>query len=147
MEGAGESWVGHNPPSPRDAGKVLDMKTRLAGLVLIACGLLAAALFLYMPHRSGTLAPLGPAHFKGLVFVGFAVVIGLAFTLGGPPVLEAFRANPKSRQQVTLVMLLILASAVLGGVTYWQMRRHWRPAPPPVVLDTIPTGPPTLAPH
>lgn len=147
MDGAGESWVGRHRPSPRDAGKVLDMKTRLAGLVLLACGLLAAALFLYVPHPDGTLAPLGPAHFKGLVFVGFAVVIGLAFVLGGAPVLAAFQARPKSREQLMLVLALIVASGTVAALAYWQMTRHGRPRPPATILDTVPAGPPALVPR
>lgn len=123
------------------------MKTRLLGLVLLACGILAAVLFFYLPLRDGTLGHVGPASIKGFVFVGFAVVIGLAFLAGGTPVLEAFQAKPKSREQFTLVLLLIATSGAVAGLAFWQLKRHARPAAAPVLLDTVPAGPPTVTPR
>ena len=123
------------------------MKTRLLGLVLMACGILAAVLFFYVPLRDGTLGRVGPASIKGFVFVGFAMVIGLAFLVGGTPVLEAFQAKPKSREQFTLVLLLIAASAAVAGIAFWKLRRPGAPASPPAILDTVPAGPPTVTPR
>lgn len=118
------------------------MKTRLAGLGLVACGLLAALLFVYLPLRDGPDGFMGPVRVKVLVFIPLAVVTGLALLAGGPPVLEAFQAQPKSRDQLALVLGIIIASGVLTGVGYWQLKTRWLTPPPRPVLDIMPTAPP-----
>lgn len=123
------------------------MKTRLAGLCLIACGLLAALLFVYLPLRDGPAGVMGPARIKVLVFIPLAVVSGLAFLVGGPPVLEAFQARPKSRDQLALVLGIIIASGVLTGVGYWQLKTRWLAPPAPPILQSGPNAPPVPAPR
>lgn len=120
------------------------MKTRLAGLGLIACGLLAALLFVYLPLRDGPEGVMGLARIKVLVFIPLAVVSGLAFLVGGPPVLEAFQARPKSRDQLALVLGIIIVSGVLTGLGYWQLKtRGLHPQASPL-LERDPKGPPGI---
>ncbi len=120
------------------------MKIRLAGLGLIACGLLAALLFVVLPLRQGPGGFMGPVRAKGLVFIPLAVVSGLAFLLGGPPVLDAFQARPKSRQQLALVLGIIVGSGVLTGLLYWQLTTRWQHPPAPAILDAAPRRPPPV---
>ena len=123
------------------ASKVCPMKTRLAGLVLIGCGFLFAFLFVYLPIRNvadGSVARVRPGV---LVFIPLAVVTGLAFVIGGPPVLEAFQARPKSKGQLTLVLSIIIGSGVLTGLGYWQLKTRWLRSPEPVILDSSPRVP------
>jgi hypothetical protein len=112
------------------------MKTRLAGLVLIGCGILFAVLFVYLPIRDG-----GRFRPNVLVFIPLAVVTGLAFVAGGPPVLAAFQARPKSKGQLALVLSIIIGSGVLTGLGYWQIKRRWLRPPEPVILDSSPRRP------
>lgn len=120
------------------------MKTRLAGLGLVACGLLAALLFVYLPLRDGAVGVMGPVRVKTLVFIPLAIVTGLAFLLGGPPVLDAFQARPKSRAQLALVLGIIIASGVLTGAGYWQIKTRWLAPPAPSILDVGPGAPPPV---
>ena len=117
------------------------MKTRLVGLGLIGCGVLAAMLFLDLPVRDGPGGSMGGSRLKGLVFVPLAVVTGLALALGGTPVLEAFQARPKSKAQLTLVLSIIIGSGVLTGLGYWQLKTRWLRATQPVILDASPRVP------
>lgn len=117
------------------------MIIRLVGLGLVACGLLAAALFLYVPLRDGTLPTLGFAGAKGFVFIPFAVVIGFALAAGGAPVLAAFQARPKSREQRTLIVLLLVISGALAGLGWWQLTRHFRRPTAPALLEPPPVPP------
>lgn len=113
------------------------MKTRLAGLGLIGCGILFAVLFVYLPVRGGAISVRPGA----LVFIPLAVVTGLAFVIGGPPVLEAFQARPKSKGQFALVLSIIIGSGVLTGLGYWQLKTRWLRPPEPVILDGSPRRP------
>jgi hypothetical protein len=121
------------------------MRIRWAGLALIACGVLAAVLFIYLPVRDGPAGFMGRVRLNALVFVPLSVVTGLAFVFGGTPVLEAFQARPKSSAQVALVLSIIIGSGVLTGVGYWQLKTRWLRPAAPVILDTYP-GVPTLPP-
>lgn len=117
------------------------MKIRLAGLGLIACGILFAVLFVYLPIRDGAEGFMGPVNSKALVFVPLAVVTGLAFVIGGAPVLEAFQARPRSKRQLTLVLLILFGSGALTGIGYWQIKTRWLRPPEPVILDASPKVP------
>jgi hypothetical protein len=117
------------------------MKTRLAGLGLIGCGLLFAVLFVYFPVRDGPGGFMGSVRPGALVFIPLAVVTGLAFVIGGPPVLEAFQARPKSKGQRVLVLSIIIGSGVLTGLGYWQLKTRWLRTPEPVILDGSPRVP------
>ena len=119
------------------------MKTRLAGVGLIAFGLLFAVLFLYLPIRND--GYLGVVRIKALVFIPLAVVTGLAFLIAGPPVLEAFQARPKSKGQLTLVLSIIVGSALLTGLGYWQIKSRWLRPVEPVILDASPKVPPKVS--
>ena len=83
------------------------MKIRWAGLGLIACGLLVAVLFVYLPVHDGPDGFMGRVRVSALMFVPLSIVTGLAFVIGGTPVLEAFQARPKSRAQLTLVLSIL----------------------------------------
>src|SRR4026209_2846736 len=111
------------------------MKIRLAGLGLIAIGVLFAVVFVYFPVRDGPGGFMGPVRPGALVFIPLAVVTGLAFIIGGAPVLEAFQARPKSKPQMALVLSIIIGSGVLTGLGYWQLKTRWLRAPEPVILD------------
>jgi len=117
------------------------MKTRLAGLGLIGCGILFAVLFVYLPIRDGPDGFMGRVRLQALVFIPLAVVTGLAFVIGGPPVLAAFQARPKSKGQLVLVLSIIIGSGVLTGLGYWQLKTRWLRAPEPVILDGSPRRP------
>jgi hypothetical protein len=117
------------------------MKTRLAGLVLIGFGILFAVLFVYLPIRDGPEGFMGRVRLNALVFIPLAAVTGLAFVIGGPPVLEAFQARPKSKGQLTLVLSIIIGSGVLTGLAYWQLKSRWLRSPEPVILDSSPRVP------
>jgi len=117
------------------------MKTRLAGLVLIGCGILFALLFVYLPVRDGPSGFMGSVRPGALVFIPLAVVTGLAFVIGGPPVLAAFQARPKSKSQLVLVLSIIIGSGVLTGLGYWQLKIRWLRPPEPVILDGSPRRP------
>jgi hypothetical protein len=117
------------------------MKLRLTGLGLIALGLLFAVLFVYLPIRDGSDGFMGPVQLKALVFIPLAVVTGLSFLIGGAPVLGAFRAKPKSTQQLGLVLAIIIGSGVLTGLGYWQIKTRWLRAPEQVILDASPKVP------
>ena len=117
------------------------MKTRLAGLVLIGLGILFAVLFVYLPIRDGPEGFMGRVRLNALVFIPLAVVTGLAFVIGGPPVLEAFQARPKSKRQLTLVLSILIGSGVLTGLAYWQLKSRWLRSPEPVILDSSPRVP------
>jgi hypothetical protein len=117
------------------------MKTRVAGLGLICLGILFAVLFVYFPIRDGPDGFMGGVRLSALVFIPLAVVAGLAFVIGGTPVLEAFQARPKSRGQTVLVLSIIIGSFVLTGVGYWQIKTRWLRTPEPVILDGSPRVP------
>ena len=117
------------------------MKIRLAGLVLIGCGVLAAVLFVYLPVRDGPDGFMGRVRLSVLVFIPLAIVTGLAFVIGGLPVLEAFQARPKSTGQLALVLSIIIGSGVLTGLGYWQLKTRWLRSPEPVILDASPRVP------
>jgi hypothetical protein len=117
------------------------MKIRFVGLGLIACGVLFAVLFVYLPIRDGADGFMGPVQLKALVFIPLAVVSGLTFLIGGSPVLEAFQARPKSKGQNALVLLIIVGSGVLTGLAYWQIKTRWLRPPAPVILDGSPRVP------
>lgn len=117
------------------------MKTRLAGLVLIGLGILFAVLFVYLPIRDGPDGFMGRVRLNALVFIPLAVVTGLAFVIGGPPVLEAFQARPKSKGQLLLVLSIIIGSGILTGLGYWQLKTRWLRSPEPVILDGSPRRP------
>jgi hypothetical protein len=123
------------------------MKTRLAGLGLILIGILFAVLFLYLPIREGGQGFMGTVRPNVLVFMPLAVVTGLAFVIGGPPVLGAFQARPKSKGQLALVLSIIIGSGVLTGLGYWQLKTRWMRPPEPVILDPSPRRPPELPPN
>ncbi len=117
------------------------MRIRLAGLGLIGLGVLFAVLFVYLPLRDGPDGFMGRMRLNALVFVPLAVVTGLAFVVGGTPVLEAFQARPKSRGQMALVLSIIIGSGILSGVGYWQIKSRWLRVPEPVILDASPRVP------
>ena len=117
------------------------MKIRIAGLILIAIGVLFAVLFVYLPIKNGPDGFMGPVGLKALVFIPLAVVTGLFFVFGGTPVLEAFQARPRSRAQLSLVLSIIIGSGVLTGLGYWQLKTRWQPAPKQVILDPSPKVP------
>jgi hypothetical protein len=113
------------------------MKIRLAGLGLIAIGILFAVLFVYLPIRDGGTGFLGRVRINALVFVPLAIVTGAAFVIGGTPVLDAFQARPKTRGQMTLVLSIIIGSGVLTGLGYWQIKTRWlTPPEPQIIRDT-----------
>ncbi len=118
------------------------MKTRLAGLGLIGFGVLVGLLFVYLPIRDGAAGFMGPIRIKALVFIPLAIVTGLAFVIGGTPVLDAFQARPKSSRQLALVLLIIIGSGALTGIGYWQITSRWLRPPEPVILDGSPRRPP-----
>lgn len=117
------------------------MKIRLAGLGLICIGILFAVLFVYLPVRDGADGFMGRVRLSALLFVPLAVVSGLAFVIGGTPVLEAFQARPKSRGQNVLVLSIIIGSMVLTGLGYWQLKTRWLRTPEPEILDASPRVP------
>lgn len=118
------------------------MKTRIAGLVLIVVGALFAYFFVYLPVRDGGAGFMGPARLNALVFVPLAVVTGFAFLIGGPMVLGAFQARPKSRAQLALVLGIIIGSGVLTAVGYWQLKaRRLRAQEAEVIRDFKPQVP------
>lgn len=123
------------------------MKTRVAGLVLICVGVLFAVLFVYFPVRDGPAGFIGRVRPSVLVFIPLAVVTGLAFLIGGSPVLAAFQARPKSKGQLALVLSIIIGSGVLTGLGYWQLKTRWMRAAEPVILDPSPRRPPELPPN
>jgi hypothetical protein len=98
---------------------------------MIACGALFAILFVCLPIRDGADGFMGPVQLKALVFIPLAVVAGLAFLFAGSPVLEAFQARPKSKGQLTLVLAIILGSAALTALAYWQVQTRWLRPPEP----------------
>lgn len=118
------------------------MTIRLVGLGLIALGILFGLLFVALPIRAGGTGAMGPVSIKALVFIPLAIVTGLAFLIGGTPVLDAFQAKPKSPGQLTLVLSIIIGSGILTGVGYWQIKTRWLRAPEPVILDASPKVPP-----
>jgi hypothetical protein len=117
------------------------MKTRLAGLGLILIGILFAVLFVYFPVRDGPDGFMRTIRPNALVFIPLAVVTGLAFVIGGPPVLSAFQARPKSRGQLVLVLSIIIGSGILTVLGYWQLKTRWLRPPEPVILDPSPRVP------
>lgn len=117
------------------------MKIRWAGLGLIACGIVVFVLFVYFPVRDGPDGFMGRVRINALLFIPLAVVTGLAFLIGGTPVLEAFQARPKSRRQTVLVLSIIIGSFLLTGLGYWQLKTRWLRAPDPVILDGSPHVP------
>lgn len=127
------------PEKERDL--ISSMKTRFAGLVLIGLGILFAVLFIYLPIRDGPDGFMGRVRLNALVFIPLAVVTGLAFVIGGPPVLAAFQARPKSKGQLLLVLSIIIGSGVLTGLGYWQLKIRWLRSPDPVILDSSPRRP------
>jgi hypothetical protein len=121
------------------------MKIRLAGLVLIAIGVVFAVLFVYLPIRDGGTGFMGRVRINALVFVPLAIVTGAAFVIGGPPVLEAFQARPKSRGQLALVLSIIIGSGVLTALAYWQIKTRWMPKQEPqIIQDRSNWAPPTI---
>ena len=117
------------------------MKIRLAGLVLVAIGVVFAVLFVYLPIQQGPEGFMGPVRPKVLVFIPLAIVTGLAFMIGGAPALDAFQARPKSRGQLALVLSIIIGSGVLTALGYWQLKTRWQPVPKQVILDPSPKVP------
>jgi hypothetical protein len=117
------------------------MKIRLVGLGMVGLGILFAVLFVYLPLRDGPDGFMGGVRINALVFIPLAVVTGLAFVIGGTPVLEAFQARPKSKRQMTLVLSIIIGSGVLTALSYWQLKTRWLRAPEPVILDASPRVP------
>lgn len=118
------------------------MRTRIAGLVLIVVGVLFAYFFVYLPVRDGGTGFMGPARLNALVFVPLAVVTGFALLIGGPTVLGAFQARPKSRAQLALVLGIIIGSGVLTGIGYWQLKaRRLRAQEAKVIQDFKPQVP------
>ena len=117
------------------------MKIRWAGLGLIGLGILFAVLFVYLPIRDGPDGFMGRVRLNALVFIPLTVVTGLAFVIGGTPVLEAFQARPKSRGQLALVLSILIGSFVLTGLGYWQIKTRWLRTPDPVILDSSPKVP------
>lgn len=117
------------------------MKIRWVGVGLIAFGALIAFLFVYLPIQDGPDGFMGRVQVKALVFIPLAIVTGLAFLVGGWPVLDAFQARPKSRGQLALVLSIIIGSGVLTGIGYWQISTRWLRRPEPVILDASPRVP------
>jgi hypothetical protein len=117
------------------------MKIRLTGLGLIACGVLFAILFVYLPIRDGADGFMGRVRINALVFIPLAIVTGLAFLVGGTPALDAFQARPKSKGQLAFVLSIIIGSGILSGLGYWQIKSRWLRAPEPVILDVSPKVP------
>lgn len=117
------------------------MTIRLTGLGLIACGVLFAFFFVYLPIRDGGEGFMGLVSLKALVFIPLAVVTGLAFLIGGAPALDAFQARPKSKGQLAFVLSIIIGSGVLTGLGYWQIKSRWLRPPEPVILDASPKVP------
>ena len=121
-------------------------KIRWAGLGLIACGLLFAVLFIYLPIRNGPDGFMGSVRINALVFVPLAAITGLAFVIGDAPVLDAFQARQKSRAQRTLVLSILIGSGLFTGVGYWQIKTRWLAPAETVILDAsprVPNLPPT----
>lgn len=108
---------------------------------MVGLGILFAVLFVYLPLRDGPDGFMGGVRINALVFIPLAVVTGLAFVIGGTPVLEAFQARPKSKRQMTLVLSIIIGSGVLTALSYWQLKTRWLRAPEPVILDASPRVP------
>jgi hypothetical protein len=135
---------GEPEPSPHDSLVLTQrrqMKTRWAGVGLIGLGILFVVLFIYLPIRDGSDGFMGPVRLKALLFTGISVVTGLAFIIGGPPVLAAFQTRPRSRKQVVLVLSILVSSEVLAGIAYWQIKGRWLTAPEPLILDASPKVP------
>lgn len=117
------------------------MKTRLAGIGLVLLGILFAVLFVYQPLRDGPAGFMGFGRTKGIVFIPLAVLTGLSFIIGGPTALEAFQAKPKSRGQLAFVLGIIIASGIMTGLGYWQLKSRWLREQEPVILDAAPRVP------
>ena len=119
------------------------MKIRFAGLILILVGALVALLFVYLPIRNPA-GFMGPVRIKALVFIPLAVVAGAALLIGGPPVLAAFQARPKSRGQLTLVLSILIGSGLLTGIGYWQITTRWIPRQEVQIIRDTTNWSPTL---
>jgi hypothetical protein len=117
------------------------MRIRIAGLGLIACGILFAVLFVYLPIRDGADGFMGPVRLNALVFIPLAMVTGLVFLLAGEPAFEAFQARPKSKGQSAFVLMILIGSGALTGLGYWQIKTRWLRPPEPVILDASPKVP------
>ena len=117
------------------------MKTRLTGLGLVVIGILAAYFFVYMPVRDGPDGVMGSLRMSALIFVPLSIVTGMAFAIGGNPVLWAFQARPKSRGQTALVLTILIGSWLISGVGFWQIKTRWLRAPEQVILDSSPRIP------
>ena len=117
------------------------MKIRIAGLGLIALGIVFAVLFLYLPIKHGPNGFMGRVRPNVLVFIPLAVVTGLAFVIGGAPALEAFQARPKSRGQLMMVLSIIIGSGIITALGFWQLKTRWQPEPRQVILDPSPKVP------
>lgn len=111
------------------------MTTRLIGLGLVLIGVVVAVLFVYFPIRDGGNGFMGMASVKAMVFIPLAIVAGLAITFGGPSVLSALQARPKTKQQTALVLSIIVGSGILTGIGYWQIKSRWMREPEPVILE------------
>lgn len=122
------------------------MTTRLVGLGLIAIGVVFAVLFVYFPLRDIGNGAMGPVGTKGLVFIPLAIISGLAFAIGGDPVLRAFQARNKTKGQMTLVLSIIVIAGVATGVSYWQISSRFR-APESVILAPPIMPPPSVIPR
>jgi hypothetical protein len=116
-------------------------KIRWAGLGLIGCGILFGVLFVYLPIRNGPDGFMGGVRINALVFVPLAVISGLAFMIGGTPVLDAFQARPKSKPQLTLVLSILIGSGIFTGLGYWQIKTRWLAPEETVILDASPRVP------
>ena len=117
------------------------MKTRLVGLGLIVLGLLAAYFFIYMPVRDGPDGIMGSLRMSALLFVPLSTITGVAFAIGGNPVLWAFQARPKTRGQTAVVLTILASSWLVSGLGYWQIKTRWMRAPEQVILDSSPRVP------
>lgn len=120
------------------------MTTRLVGLGLIAIGIVFGVMFVYFPIRDHGDGFMGLVSIKALVFVPLAIVTGLSFVIGGTPVLIAFQARQKTKQQLRLVLSIIVGAGIISGITFWQVKTRWLVEPEPLILQ-VPPMPPRIS--
>src|SRR5262245_6591146 len=97
------------------------MVIRLVGLALVACSALAAFLFIYLPVTDPGGFMGSSVRMSAIFFVPLALVSGVAFLIGGGPVLWAFQARPRTKAQLAIVLGIIIGAEAMSGVIYWQL--------------------------
>jgi hypothetical protein len=116
------------------------MKTRLAGVVLIGCGILFAVLFVYLPIRDGPGGFMGGIRPNALVFIPLAVVTGLAFLIGGTSGARGVSGPAEIEGPDGPGALDHHRLRRVDGLGYWQIKTRWMRAPEPVISRWLTPG-------